>query len=317
MRRYMVRRAGHSVLVLLGLMGLLFFAINILGNPVRLLVDQDAPPETIAALNKKLGFDRPIIVRLGDYYASLLTGCQVRCSPDFDKSVQYKVDARDLVIDRLPNTAVLALVAWGVGMLGIPIGILAARRPRGVIDRTVNVLTFAVVSVPEFWLALMLILLVSVQWGILPTSGFDGLGPSGWKFMVLPAVTLAPRVMGRFAQITRAAMIDEISKDYVRTARAKGLGESTILYTHVLKNAAISIVTLMGDELAGFMNGSVVVEIIFAWPGLGLLLIGAINGRDLPVITASVFVIALMVMVVNLVVDFLYTWLDPRISYAD
>ena len=317
MRRYMVRRAGHSVLVLLGLMGLLFFAINILGNPVRLLVDQDAPPETIAALNKKLGFDRPIIVRLGDYYASLLTGCQVRCSPDFDKSVQYKVDARDLVIDRLPNTAVLALVAWGVGMLGIPIGILAARRPRGVIDRTVNVLTFAVVSVPEFWLALMLILLVSVQWGILPTSGFDGLGPSGWKFMVLPAVTLAPRVMGRFAQITRAAMIDEISKDYVRTARAKGLGESTILYTHVLKNAAISIVTLMGDELAGFMNGSVVVEIIFAWPGLGLLLIGAINGRDLPVITASVFLIALMVMVVNLVVDFLYTWLDPRISYAD
>jgi peptide/nickel transport system permease protein len=309
MRKYIVRRAGHSVLVLLGLMGLLFFAINILGSPVRLMVDQDAPPETIAALNEKLGFDRPIAVRLGDYFASLLTGCQLRCSPDFDKSVQYKVSARDLVIDRLPNTAVLALVAWGIGMIGIPIGILAAMRPRGLIDRVVNVLTFAVVSVPEFWLALMLILVVSVQWGVLPTSGFDGLGPTGWKFMVLPALTLSPRVMGRFAQITRAAMIDEISKDYV--------GESTILYTHVLKNAAISIVTLMGDELAGFMNGSVVVEIIFAWPGLGLLLIGAINGRDLPVITASVFVIALMVMILNLIVDFLYTWLDPRISYSN
>lgn len=317
MGKYMVRRAGHSVLVLLGLMALLFFAINVLGNPVRLLVDQDAPPETIAALEAKLGFDRPIYVRLGDYFASLLTVCKLRCSPDFDKSVQYKVNARDLVIDRLPNTAVLALVAWGIGMLGIPLGILAARRPRGPFDRAVNVLTFAVVSVPEFWLGLMLILLISVQWGLLPTSGFDGLGPSGWKYMVLPALTLSPRVMGRFAQITRAAMIDEISKDYVSTARSKGLGESTILYTHVLKNAAISIVTLMGDELAGFMNGSVVVEIIFAWPGLGLLLIGAINGRDLPVITASVFVIALMVMFVNLIVDFLYTWLDPRISYAN
>ena len=312
----MVRRAGHSVLVLLGLMGLLFFAINILGSPIRLLVDQDAPPETIEALNEKFGFDRPIIVRLGDYFASLLTGCKLRCSPDFDKSIQYKVNARDLVIGRLPNTAVLALAAWGIGMLGIPLGMLAARRPRGPIDRAVNVLTFAVVSVPEFWLALMLILFVSVQWGILPTSGFDGLGPGGWKFMVLPAPTLAPRVMGRFAQITRGAMIDEMGKGYVATARAKGLGETTILYTHVLKNAGISIVTLMGDELAGFMNGSVVVEIIFAWPGLGLLLIGAINARDLPVITASVFVIALMVMVVNLVVDFLYTWLDPRISYS-
>ena len=317
MRKYMVRRLGHSVLSLLGLMALLFFAINVLGNPIRLLVDQDAPPETIAALEEKYGFDRPIHVRLADYFASLLTGCQLRCSPDFDKSVKYKVNARELVIGRLPNTAALALAAWGIGMLGIPLGMLAARHPRGLFDRVVNVLTFAVVSVPEFWLALMLILLISVQWGLLPTSGFEGLGPGGWKFMVLPALTLAPRVMGRFAQITRAAMIDELSKDYVSTARAKGLGESTILYTHVLKNAAISIVTLMGDELAGFMNGSVVVEIIFAWPGLGLLLIGAINGRDLPVITASVFVIALMVMFVNLIVDFLYTWLDPRISYAN
>ncbi len=121
--------------------------------------------------------------------------------------------------------------------------------------------------------------------------------------------------MGRFAQITRATMIDEMSKGYVAAARAKGLGETAVLYGHVLKNAAISIVTLMGDELAGFMNGSTVVEIIFGWPGLGLLLINAINARDLPVITASIFVIAVMVMTINLVVDVVYTLLDPRISY--
>ena len=311
----MVRRVVHSIFIILGLMALLFFAINILGNPVRLLLDQDAPPEAIEALSAEYGLDRPVYVRLGDYFGSLLTACQVWCSPDFDKSIRYKVDARELVLDRLPNTAALALAAWIIGILGVPIGIIAARRPRGLIDRFVNVLSFAVVSMPEFWLALMIILVVAVQWGVLPTSGFNGLGPEGWKYMILPALTLSPRVMGRFAQITRAAMIEEINKGYVATARSKGLSENIILYRHVLKNASIAIVTLMGDELAGFMNGSTVVELIFAWPGLGLLLIDAIVQRDLPVITASVFVIALIVMIINLIVDLMYTWLDPRISY--
>ena len=200
-------------------------------------------------------------------------------------------------------------------MLGIPIGMLAARRPRGMMDRTVNVLSFAIISVPDFWLALMLILIVAVQFDLLPTSGFVGLGPSGWKYIILPAIALSPRVLGRNAQITRATLIEELGKQYVATARSKGLAENTILYTHVLKNASISIVTLMGDELAGFMNGATITETIFAWPGLGLLLIDAINARDLPVVTATVFVVALMVMVINLTVDLVYTWLDPRISY--
>lgn len=315
MRKYMIRRATHSIFVVIGLMALLFFAINILGDPIRLLVDEDAPEETIRALHQKYGFDRPLYVRFGDYLASLLSGCTLRCSPDFDKSIVYKKDARGLVLERLPNTAALALAAWTLAIVGIPIGIVAARRPRGVVDRFVNVLTFAVVSIPEFWLALMLMLVVAVKLELLPTSGFSGLGPGGWKYMVLPTITLAPRVIGRNAQITRASVIDEISKGYVDTARAKGLSENAVFYGHVLKNASISIVTLMGDELASFMNGATVVEIIFAWPGMGLLLINAINARDLPVITASVFVIALMVMVINLMVDLIYTWLDPRISY--
>ena len=315
MRGYMIRRVGHSILVILGLMALLFFAINVLGDPVQLMLPQDAPQETIDALHEKYGFDRPLHVRLGDYFASLVTGCTLACSPDFATSITYKVNARSLVLDRLPNTVALAMAAWTIGLVGVPIGILAARRPSGAVDRFVNVLTFAVVSVPEFWLALMLMLFLAVRLDILPTSGYAGLGPAGWKYMLLPAATLSPRVMGRFAQVTRAAMIDEINKEYVATARSKGLSETAILYGHVLKNAAISIVTLMGDELAGFMNGSTVVEIIFGWPGLGLLLINALNARDLPVITASIFVIALMVMAINLFVDMLYTFLDPRISY--
>lgn len=309
MRNYMIRRVGHSVFIILGLMGLLFFAINILGDPVQLLVDEDASQEAIEALRKKFGFDRPLHVRFGEFYWDLIRG-------DFGTSIRHRIDAREMIFDRLPNTVVLALVAWAIGSVGIPLGMLAARRPRGVIDRFVNILSFAVISVPEFWLALMLILIVSVQLDLLPTSGFNGLGPPGWKFMILPAIALCPRVMGRNAQITRATMIEEVSKQYVATARSKGLAENAILYGHVLKNAAISIVTLMGDELAGFMNGSTVVEIIFGWPGIGKLLIDAINARDLPVVTAAVFVVALMVMFINLMVDLIYTWLDPRISYS-
>ncbi len=200
-------------------------------------------------------------------------------------------------------------------MTGIPIGMLAARRPRGIMDRVVNILSFAVISIPDFWLALMLILIVALQFGLVPTSGFAGLSPGGWKFIILPAIALSPRVLGRNAQITRATMIDEMSKQYVATARAKGLSENVVLYRHVLKNASISIVTLMGDELAGFMNGATIVETIYQWPGLGKLLIDAINARDLPLITATVFVVALMVMSINLIIDLAYTWLDPRIAY--
>jgi len=308
-RNYLIRRTGHSIFIILGLMALLFFAINILGDPVALLVDEDASQEAIDALRSKFGLDRPLHVRFGDFYWDLLRG-------DFGKSIRHRIDAREMIFDRLPNTAILAVIAWAIGSLGIPLGMLAARRPRGLVDRVVNVLSFAIISVPEFWLALMLILIVSVQFGLLPTSGFNGLGLAGWKFMILPAIALSPRVLGRNAQITRATMIEEINKQYVATARAKGLAENAVLYRHVLKNASISIVTLMGDELAGFMNGSTVVEIIFGWPGIGKLLIDAINARDLPVVTAAVFVIALMVMVINFGVDLVYTWLDPRISYA-
>lgn len=309
MRNYLIRRLGHSIFIIAGLMGLLFFAINILGDPVQLLLSEDASQAAIDAAREKYGLDRPLYVRFGDFYWNLLRF-------DFGKSIRHRIDAREMVFDRLPNTAVLALIAWTLGSLGIPLGILAARRPRGVVDRLVNVFSFAVISVPEFWLALMLILLVSVQLELLPTSGFNGLGPAGWKFMVLPAIALCPRVMGRNAQITRATMIEEIGRQYVATARAKGLSETAVLYTHVFKNAAISIVTLMGDELAGFMNGSTIVEVIFGWPGIGLLLIRAIEARDLPVVTAAVFIIALMVMMVNLAVDLIYSWLDPRIAYS-
>ena len=308
MRAYMIRRGFHSFFIILGIMALLFFAINVLGDPVQLLVDEEASEEMIQALREAYGLNRPLYVRLGEFYKNLAT-------LDFDKSLRLRIGAGNMVLDRLPNTFALGLVAWTLGSLGIPLGILAARRPRGIVDRLINVMSFAIISIPDFWLALMLILLVSVQFDLLPTSGYDGLGPEGWKFIIMPAIALCPRVLGRNAQITRATMIEELGKQYVSTARAKGLAENTILYTHVLKNASIAIVTLLGAEMAGFMNGATVVEVIFRWPGLGHLVIEAIRFRDLPVVSASVFTIALIVMATNLIVDVIYTWLDPRITY--
>ena len=205
MRNYMIRRLGHSVFIVMGLMAMLFFAVNVLGDPVELLAGDDATQEVIDAMRAKYGLDRPIYVRLGDFYYNFLTG-------NFGRSIRHHIEARTLVWDRLPNTAALAAVAWAIGMLGIPIGMLAARHPRGIMDRTVNILSFAVISIPDFWLALMLILLIAVQFELLPTSGFTGLGPSGWKFIILPAIALSPRVLGRNAQITRATMIDELGK---------------------------------------------------------------------------------------------------------
>ena len=170
MRNYMIRRLGHSVFIVMGLMDLLFFAVNVLGDPVELLAGDDATQEVIDAMRAKYGLDRPMYVRLGDFFFNFLTG-------DFDRSIRHHIEARTLVWDRLPNTAALALVAWSIGALGIPIGMLAARRPRGFMDRLVNILSFAVISVPDFWLSLMLILIISLQFDLLPTSGFDGLGP--------------------------------------------------------------------------------------------------------------------------------------------
>ena len=306
MRNYMIRRGVHSLLIVAGLMAMLFFMIHILGDPVALQLPADVPEEQLQALRAKLGYDRPLYTQFADFYWGLLRF-------DFGNSLRFHIPAMDMVWDRLPNTAFLAAAVWSLGMIGLPLGVLAAQRPRSLYDRTVNVLSFAAVSIPGFWLALMLILIVAVWFRLLPTSGFNGF--ADLKFLVLPAISLCPNVIARNAQITRATMLEEMGKQYVATARAKGLSERVVLWGHVMKNASIAIVTVMGDELALYMNGSTVVEVIFGWPGLGLLIINAINQRDLPVVTASIFVIVLVVMVINLMVDLIYTWLDPRIQY--
>jgi peptide/nickel transport system permease protein len=222
------------------------------------------------------------------------------------------VPALPAALSRVPATLHLA---FATALIAIPtaiaIGTISAIRPRSFADRLLTVISLGGVSTAEFWLGLMLILLFAVQLGWLPTSGYGGL-----EHTLLPALTLAFRPIGRIAQVARGAMLDEMSKAYVTTARSKGLSERVCTFGHAFRNAAIPILTLAGDETASLLNGAVVVETVFGWAGIGSLLIQSIGRRDLPLIEATVFVISIMIITLNLAVDVLYTRVDPRIRFG-
>ncbi|CAA9553635.1 MAG: ABC transporter, permease protein 1 (cluster 5, nickel/peptides/opines) [uncultured Thermomicrobiales bacterium] len=300
----MVRRLAHSVFVLLGLVVVVFFVTHSLGDPARLMLRPEATEEQVQALRDTLGLNDPILVQFGRYMANLARG-------DFGESIWQRVPALPIVLDRVPATLYLAGVTLAVSLpLAVFLGVVSAVRPRSLADRVVTVVSLTGVSTADFWLGLMLILLFAVRLEWLPTSGFGGL-----QFVVLPAIALAFRPMGRVSQVVRSSMLDEMGKGYVTTARAKGLGERVVILFHTLKNAAIPIITLAGDEAAALLNGAVVIETLFGWPGVGILLIQAIERRDLPLIEASVIAIAVMIVTVNLVVDLIYARIDARVQY--
>jgi len=301
----LIRRLVHSAFILVGLVVVVFFVTHQLGDPARLMLRPEATEEQVAALRTSLGLDAPIHVQFGRYVANLTRG-------DFGNSIWQRVPALPIVLDRVPATLYLAAVTLALALpLAIGLGVVSAIKPRSFADRVVTVISLAGVSTADFWLGLMLILVFAVQLGWLPTSGFGGL-----QFVLLPAIALAVRPMGRVSQVVRSAMLDEMGKGYVTTARAKGLSERVVIFFHTLKNAAIPIVTLMGDEAAALLNGAVVIETLFGWPGVGILLIQAIERRDLPLIEAAVITIAVMIVTVNLLVDLTYSLIDPRVRYG-
>ena len=303
--RYLIRRLAHSVFILLGLVIVVFFVTHMLGDPARLMLRPEATEEQVQALRETLGLDDPIHVQFGRYMSNILQG-------DFGESLWQRVPALPIVVDRIPATLYLTGVALLIALpLAVILGIISAIKPRSFADRIVTVVSLTGVSTADFWLGLMLILLFAVQLGWLPTSGYGG--P---QYVVLPAIALAVRPMGRISQVVRSAMLDEMSKGYITTARAKGLRQRVVIFSHTLKNAAIPIITLAGDEASVMLNGAVVIETLFGWPGVGVLLIEAIEQRDLPLIEASVITIAIMIVTVNLVIDLAYTLLDPRVRYS-
>ena len=285
-------------------MVVVFFVTHLLGDPTSLMLRPEATEEQRQALRDSLGLNDPIFIQFGRYMGDLARA-------DFGESIWQRVPAMSIVLDRLPATLYLTTATLVIAIpLALLLGIISAIRPRSIADRVVTVASLTGVSTADFWLGLMLILLFAVRFGWLPTSGYGGL-----TFVVLPAVTLAVRPIGRISQVVRSTMLEQMQDGYVTTARAKGLTERVVILTHTLRNAAIPVLTLMGDEVASLLNGAVVIETLFGWPGVGILLIQAIENRDLPLIEASVIVIAVMIVGVNLLVDLTYTLIDPRVRY--
>ena len=305
MGRYLLRRLLHSLLVLIGVLCVVFVIGHAIGDPAKLMLPIDATDEQVRALRTKLGLEDPFFVQFARFAAGAVVG-------NFGDSLQLHVPALGVVVARIPATLYLTVVTVGMTVLpAVGLGTMAATRPRSIFDRLVTLVSLAGVSVASFWLGLVLILIVAVELSWLPSSGYGGL-----SYVILPALTLAVQPMGRIAQVTRSTMLDELSRPYVVTARSKGIREQAIITLHALKNAALPIITLVGHEGASLLNGAVVVETIFAWPGVGILLIDSIGRRDLPLVEATVFVIAAMIMVLNLIVDLAYAYVNPRISYA-
>lgn len=304
MIRYVSVRLALAAVVVFCLVTVVFFVSRVLGNPAELIAPVDSSPAFVNNLKHELGFSAPV----GTQYARFLRGA---LHGNLGDSSWQHVPALPLVLSRVPATLELAgLTILLAIILGVPIGMIAARSPGSVVDNSVSGMAMLSASMPSFWLALMLIAIFAVELQLLPTSGYGS-----WQNFVLPLATLVPLSAGRLAQITRSSMIDVLNQEYIRTAHGKGLRERTILARHALRNAAIPVMTVAATELADLLSGAVIVETIFGWPGVGFLTTQAITNRDLAVVTAAVLVIGIQVVLLNVVVDVLYFFVDPQIRF--
>jgi peptide/nickel transport system permease protein len=302
MKVYLARRALQSLLVLLGISFVVFGILFLTGDPALVLLPPDATVEDVAKFRQTMGFNDPFLVQYGRFLGGAVRG-------DFGQSIRHGESAFHLVLERMPATFELAGAALLLALcLAIPAGIVSAVRRNSVVDYVATVVALFGQSLPTFWLGIMLILFFSVQFQLLPSSGRGTV-----EHLVLPAVTLGLFTTARITRLTRSGMLEVLNQDYIRTARAKGVSDPPVVWKHALKNAAIPIVTIVGIELGTLLGGSVITETIFAWPGVGRLSVQAIANRDYPVVQAAVFLLASTFVLVNLVVDVVYTYLDPRI----
>jgi peptide/nickel transport system permease protein len=302
---YIFRRLWQGLIVLVGASLIVFLITSLFADPAKLMLPIASSQVEYENLKAKLGFYDPIYIRL----LRFVWGA-VRL--DFGKSLWQGVPAIQLVLERLWATTLLSVSAIGIAtIIGVPFGTFAALKPRSSLDRFCTVSSLTGVSVADFWLGLMLILLFAVNLKLLPTSGY------GAKELILPAITLAARPIGRIALVTRSAMLDELNRPYVTTARSKGLFEGKVVFVHALKNASLTVVTLCGYEIGRIFAGyAVIVETVFGWPGIGQLAVQSITKDDLPVVQAVVFIAAIIVVILNIVIDLCYAFLDPRIRYT-
>jgi len=302
MTRFLINRAITALISLLGVMMIVFVIMRLSGDPTLLLAPQGASPQDIERLRHELGFDQPIAVQFLEYIWMVL-------HLDFGTSFVQRIPVLTIIGARLPYTLWLALTALAFAIsIGLMIGIASAARRGGWSERLLLPLILVGQSLPTFWSGILLIMLFSVHLGWLPSSGADQASS-----VILPALALGALSMATFARIARTAVIDELSKDYVRAIRAKGISELRVILTHVLRNASIPVITIAAIEIANLLAGSAIVETVFAWPGLGQLAVQTITGRDFLVAQALVLIAAITYIVLNFIADLLYSLVDPRI----
>ena len=322
MTGYLLRRLWQSLLVLFGISVIIFIILHLSGDPTLLLLAPDATKEDIDNFRKLMGFNDPLFVRwppweylnppwrfltetqYGRFFVGVVHG-------DFGNSLRHQQPAMGLVLERMPATVELTVTAMLLAVVvAVPVGIVSAVRRNSVLDHAGMVFALLGQSMPVYWLGIMFILLFAVRLNFLPAFG-----SGSWRHLVLPGITLGAFSMARIARLTRSSMLEVLGQEYVRTARAKGVSELRVVLKHTLKNAAIPVITVIGLDLGTLLGGAVITETIFAWPGVGRLAVQAIANRDYPVVQAAVFMLASIFILINYLVDMLYTYVDPRVAY--
>jgi ABC-type dipeptide/oligopeptide/nickel transport system permease component len=305
MRRYLFSSLGQSLSVLLAVLVLVFFMVRITGDPAALMMSKEATQEQIQAFRHEMGFDRPLDAQFVDYLAKVVRG-------DFGDSLHYKVPALPMVAERLPATLELAFVALFMSVIvAVPLGLIGGSSPGSKWDFAARTVGLFGQATPSYWLALMLILVFAVQLGWFPTFG-----RSEPKSVILPAFALSISTMGSLVRLTRSAVLEVRQEDYVRTAYSKGLSPNAVYVKHVLQNVAIPLVSVIGIQFGFMLGGSIYIEAIFAWPGMGRMVAESVSNRDFPLVQAIAFFTSIVIILLNLLTDLAYGWIDPRIRYG-
>ena len=304
MSRYIAKRLLMLIPVVIGVTFLVFFILNLSpGDTAAMIAGEGADAETIEATRKDLGLDQPVIIQYGKYMWNLLHG-------DMGQSYKTKREVFPTLMAAFPNTAKLAF--WSIlvaVVIALPVGIISATRQYSAVDNVGMVVALLGVATPNFWLGLMLIILFSLNLGWLPSGGMGG-----WKNYIMPAITLGTGDAALITRMTRSSMLEVVRQDYIRTARAKGVPEKRVILKHALRNALIPVVTVIGLQFGSLLGGATLTETVFAWPGVGRTIVDAIKSKDTPIVMGGIVLLTITFSVVNLLVDILYAFIDPRIK---
>ena len=303
MKRYLIKRLLQIIPVLFIITFIVFCMVYVAGDPTAMMLPLDAPDEQVAALRESLGLDRPLIEQYISFLGRLLRG-------DFGESFRYREPALGIVLERIPATLELTAASMLLAtLIAIPMGIWSATRQNTFIDLFITGTSVLGKAMPGFWLGIMLMLFLAVNNQILPVSGRETLAN-----LVLPGLTLGVGLAAEMTRLIRSNMLEILGQDYIKTAKSKGLSDRVVIYKHALKNSLIPVITIMAVQTSHLVGGALTIEAVFAWPGLGQLIVQAANGRDMAILQAAIFIVAIMVIIINFVADFLYCLVDPRVK---